>query len=171
MVLRLRAASLPADTRVPYPLDVSERKVDREAWASAVAVLIEQEAGGNKSAFARLLGGTISAKTIERWLNQTVNVSEESVRQVCRTFNIPLADMLVRIGYIRLDEIPVAEPSPLRAADERAIAAIEASDLPPSLKRELLDHLRQQQAFHEKQRLEEIERLLALALRGQKRAG
>lgn len=170
MIVRPPGAPVPPVTHVLYPLVVSERKVDREAWAREVATLIAEEAGGNKSAFARRVGVS-SVKTIDRWLASSVNVSEESVRAVCRALNLPVAPMLVKIGYIRPNELPTAGPAHLLEADERAIAAIEAADLPPSLKRELVEHLRQQQAEHERQRLAEIERMIELARRPRGRAG
>jgi transcriptional regulator with XRE-family HTH domain len=141
---------------------VSDPKVDREAWAAEVTRLIEQEARGNKSAFARMIG-IQSIKTVDRWLAQSVNVSEESVRQVARALNLPVTPLLVKVGFLRPSEMPDAAAQ-LREDDE-AITLVEASDAPPSLKRELLEHLRQQRAEHEQQRLAEIRRMLELAER------
>lgn len=151
------------DIRVAYPLAVSERKVDRDAWAHEVALLIDQEAKGNKSAFARRVG-IPSVRNIDRWLARTVNVSEESVRQVARALNLPVVELLIKVGYYRPGELPDS-PAPQRSGDDEARRVIEESNAPPSLKRELLEHLARQRAEHERQRLAEIERMLEVARR------
>lgn len=141
-------------------------QVDRDAWAREVAALIAQEAGGNKSLFGRITG--VNPKTIDRWLTQSTNVSADSVRSVCRALRLPVTPMLVKVGYLEAEPSQQASAARL-AEDAAAIRTIEAADVPPSLKRELLEHLYAQRAEHEKQRLAEIERMLALARRG--RAG
>jgi transcriptional regulator with XRE-family HTH domain len=156
------------DTHVVYPQGVSEPKVDREAWATVVARLINEEAAGNKSAFARLIG-VASVKTVDRWLARSVNVSEESVRQVARALRLPVTDLLVLVGLLHPDDL-TARPAAAVGEDEAAIRLIQQSDAPPALKRELIDHLLEQRAQHEQQRLAEAERMLELALRGRKRA-
>lgn len=159
-----RARRERPDTDVRYPLLVSERKVDREAWAHEVARLIEVEANGNKSAFCRLTGIS-SVRNIDRWLARSVNVSEESVRQVARALNIPVVDLLVKVGYYRTEELPDAPSRQVIEGDETAIRFIEESGAPPALKREFLEHLERQKAEHERQRLEEIKRMIDLARR------
>lgn len=161
--------SLPRDIRVPYPLAVSERKVDREEWSDEVGRLVEQEAAGNKSAFARLVG--VSVKTVDRWLAGEVNVSQESVQAVCDALNLPAGPMLVKLGLIREQDIPSSGPAQLVAEDQAAIEMIQGADITPALKRELLAHLRDQQGQHERQRLAEIERMIQLARRTRGRAG
>ena len=154
---------------VAYSAGVSERKVDREAWARELAALIDQEAGGNKSAFARAVGSNV--RNIDRWLARTVNVSEESVRQLCRALGLPVGPMLVRLGYLRQEEVVASEAAAAVAEDEAAMALIQKADVPPSLRRQLLAHLEAQRAEHERQRLAEVERLIDMANRGTKRAG
>ena len=161
-------ASRYGDTHVIYPRGVSEPKVDREAWAEVVARLIDEEAAGNKSAFARLIG-VASVKTVDRWLARSVNVSEESVRQVARAVRMPVADLLILVGLLHPEDLTARPDS--TGEDDAAIRLIEQSDAPPSLKRELIEHLLAQRAEHERQRLAEAERMLALAMRGRKRAG
>lgn len=152
---------------VAYPLAVSERKVDRDAWAHEITLLIEQEAKGNKSAFARR-AGIASVRNIDRWLAREVNVSEESVRQVARALNLPVLELLIKVGYYRAEELPDIPTPQLLAGDEEAERVAALADefgAPPSLKRELLDHLAKQRAEHERQRLAEIERMLEIARR------
>jgi len=164
MPVGLRAASQP-DMDVPYPLAVSERKVDREAWAHEIARLIQEEAAGNKSAFARRIG--LGVRSIDRWLAREVNVSEESVRNVCRALNLPPMPMLVRVGYYQQVETGPG-PAELLAEDEAALRLIDEADdaeIPPSLKRQLRLHVLEQRALHEQQRLAEVQRMIDLARR------
>ena len=145
--------------------------MDREAWAREVERLIGEESAGNKSAFARRIG-VGSVKTVDRWLAQSVNVSEESVRAVCRALNLPVAPMLVKVGFITEQDLPQQyQPIDPLGEDAAAIKLIEDSDAPPSLKRELIEHLLAQRAEHERQRLAEAQRMLELGMRGRKRAG
>lgn len=129
--------SLRPDTRVLYAVPVSGPTIDREAWAAEVALLIQREASGNKSAFARMVG-LKSVKTIDRWLARTVNVSAESVSQVARALNLPAVELLAKVGYVRADEALLHE---IRASIDRDRAAIafvrEQEDLPAYLRREI----------------------------------
>src|SRR5882672_5461271 len=84
-------ASVSRDTHVAYSLAV----VDRDAWARELEVLIQQESRGNKAAFARRIG-LANVRSLDRWLNKTVNVSEEMVRQIAQALNIPVMDLLVK---------------------------------------------------------------------------
>jgi hypothetical protein len=161
----IRVASQP-DMNVPYSLSVSERKVNREAWAHEIARLIQEEDGGNKSAFARRVG--IGIRSVDRWLARTVNVSEESVRDVCRALNLPPLPMLVRVGYYQEGEAWAPSTAELLAEDEAALRLIDEADeteVPPSLKRQLRAHVVEERARHEAQRLAEIQRLIDLARR------
>lgn len=153
-------AHLYLDTHVGYSHDVSEPTVNREAWAHEIARLIQDEARGNKSEFARLVG-VRSVKTVDRWLARTVNVSEESVRQVARALNLPVADLLIKVGLLDpADLTPAAAASP--DADAEAIRIIEAAEISPNLKRQLINHLQRQRAEHELQRLAEVQRTIDL---------
>lgn len=132
--------------------------------------LIEQETGGNKARFAAILG--VDRRTITRWLDRSSAVSEESVRGVARHLGLPVGDLLVRLGYYTAEDLP-AEPiaERLLVEDDAAIKLIRESEAPPSLKRELIEHLLAQRAEHERQRLAEAQRMLELATRGRRRAG
>lgn len=138
--------------------------IDKEAWAALLAELIQAESGGNKAQFAVAVG--VDRRTITRWLSGDVSVSEESVRAVARALGIPLADVLVKLGYYRQEDLPT-EPIAERliAEDDEAIRLIRESDVPMSLKRDLIAHLLEQRAQHQAQRLAEAERMLALARR------
>lgn len=90
---------------------MSERKIDRAAWADLVSDLVDRETRGKKAAFSRLIG--VSTRTLDRWLAQEVDVSEESVRSVARATNRPAMDLLIRVGYYRQDEAPGPSGEPL----------------------------------------------------------
>ena len=80
--------------------------------------------------------------------------------------------MLVKVGFITEQDLPQQyQPIDPLGEDAAAIKLIEDSDAPPSLKRELIEHLLAQRAEHERQRLAEAQRMLELGMRGRKRAG
>lgn len=159
-----------SDTNVLYPQPVAERKVDREAWAHEIATLIQQEAGGNKSAFARTVG-LPNTRSLDRWLRREVNVSEESVRQVARALHLPVVEMLVRVGILDVSDAQ----GPLLDSvleDYETIEIIKnADDISPALRREILAHLAKQREEHERQRRAEVERLLEMARHARGRSG
>lgn len=89
-----------------YSACVTEVGIDRAAWAALVADLIDRETRGKKAAFSRLIG--VSTRTLDRWLAQEVDVSEESVRSVARATGHSAMDLLVRVGYYHQHEVPTA---------------------------------------------------------------
>ena len=113
--------------------------------------LIAEEADGNKSAFARMAGTTY--RTVVRWLNQEVDVSEDKVRDVARALRISPRDLLVRVGYYHVGELDSATPpTPEEVAADPALQVIEASGAPPRTKaawRARLVELRRQRATAE----------------------
>ena len=153
--------SVTPDIHVQYPdgMPGPVRAVDREAWAAEVARLIRDEADGNKSEFARMVG-LKTVKTVDRWLAGTVAVSPASVAAVARALRLSSLDLYRTVGLL-----PEAEDLPPVAGrdrqDAQARRIIEEANIPPHLKRELLDHLRQQRDEHERQRLVWIERLVS----------
>lgn len=142
---------LRRDTNVHYAGDVSVRKINREAWAAEIKRLILEEAAGNRSRFAALIG--VSYKTVGRWLDCTVDVSEDSVRQVARELRINAMDLLVRVGYYQPSDIqPTAAPTPAEIEADPALRVIEDAAVPPRVKarmRERLYELRAQRAAAE----------------------
>lgn len=146
VVVRIRPrAPVPPDMYVRYPHDVSERKIDRDAWARIVAELITDECAGNKSEFARLVG--VGHKTVTRWLLGQVNVSEEKVRDVAHAFDRPTREILVTIGYYSADELPgrdlTGEPELTEDDIDDEIARIEAEDFKPRVKRRIIQGIRE----------------------------
>jgi len=147
-----------------YPSVVARPVIDRKAWAELLAELVQRESGGNVTAFATAVG--MDRRTVTRWRRAEVAVSEESVRAVARALGLNVADVLVRLGYYRQEDLP-AEPIAERlvAEDDIAIRTIRESDVPMSLKRELIAAMLERRREHEAQRLAEVERMLALARR------
>jgi transposase-like protein len=93
---------------------------------------------GKKEPFARRLG--INSRSVTRWLDQEVDVSEESVRLVARTFDVTPVQLLVRVGYYHHGEL--RQPH-LQDADEAdpALKVIEDSDEPDHVKERLRERL------------------------------
>lgn len=152
LTLTLRTLTpLRRDTNVHYAGDVAVRRINREAWAAEIRRLIDEEAGGNRAKFSTLVGS--SYKTVGRWLDQSVDVSEESVRAVARALHIAPMDLLVRVGYYQQSDLNVtAGPTPAEVAADPALQVIEESDAPPRVKarmRERLNELRRQRAAAE----------------------
>lgn len=83
--------------------------INRNAWAQLVAELIQSQTRGKKAPFARLIG--VDTRSLDRWLKCEVKVSEESVRDVARAFNLNPMDLLVAVGYYQVAE--VAPPTPV----------------------------------------------------------
>lgn len=156
------------DTRVPERSGTRPgSSVDREAWAKEVQSLLGAETGGNLTAFARLVG--TNRRTVNRWLGQDVDVREESVRQVARALNLPVGDLLVKVGWLDPGDLTIqtATANPPRE-DAEAIQAVQASDVKPAVRRKLLAHLRAAREQHEKQRLADIQRMLGLLMGGRR---
>lgn len=149
---------------------MADRKVDRQAWAAEIARLVQEEADGNKSAFARMVG-LKSVKTIDRWLAGSVEVSQANILLVCRALQLEPLPMLEKMGLIDPAEFHRYDRFAAPQADQRALDVITTADIPPRLKRQLLDHLEAQRAEHERQRLAEVERMIDLIQRNEPRAG
>lgn len=98
--------ALRPDMRVPYAVAVGEPEVNREAWAATVRKLTGERERGNQAAFSRAVG--VDVKTVGRWLRCLVDVSEESVRQVARTYDLNPIKLLVEVGYY--DHMDVGGP-------------------------------------------------------------
>lgn len=153
-------------TGAPYTLAMS---IDREAWAAVVAKLLQDEADGNQTHFAAIVGA--DRKTVARWLAGTVDVSEEKLRSVARNLGISARDLLLRVGYYQADELPT-EDNPAIADTNDAIELVRKSDLSPSAKRELIAHLTAQLEEYRRQQVAEATRLIELAKRQRpRRAG
>lgn len=137
--------------------------VDRAAWAGIVNAALDTIPRRNKAQFARDVG--VDIKTVRRWLEQEVDVSEESVREVARVFDLNTTQLLIDVGFYSHDDLGVAVPSDLPAEDEESIRMIMASDLPEDVKSDLVGEIRRLQQQHVDERASFAQRLLAMARR------
>lgn len=145
--VRVRAP-IRRDTHVHYAGSMPA-EINREEWARLVDQLIKDEAGGNKTRFAALVGSTY--KTVNRWLNSEVSVSEESVREVARALHRNSVDLLVRVGYYT--ETEFVAPAPLDPTNDPALQAILDTDVPPRVRQRMIQRL---EAIRAEQRAREI---------------
>ena len=135
--------------------------IDRAAWAAVVSRLIAEN-GGNKTAFAEAIG--VDRKTVTRWTQGTVDVSEESVRQVARAVGVPVGELLTVIGLYEADELVEAGQRATTAIsdEDAAIRLVRASDLSLTAKKQLIEMLQERRREHERAREAEAERLITL---------
>lgn len=167
--LKTRASGC-TDTRVLYALPVSEPNVDREAWATLIADLIQREAGGNKAAFARLVG-LKTVKTLDRWLAEAVNVRAETVSQVARALNLPAFELLAKVGYVHADEALLKGLDTI-AEDRKALAYVRAQeDLPERVRRDIETSLLQTIATQEEALMQQAQRMVEIIRRQRGQAG
>lgn len=106
------ATALGSGIHARYSLVVAEDgSVNRDAWATLVAELLERETKGKKLPFARKIG--VDPTSVDRWLKRQVDVKEESVRAVARKLDLQPVDLLVQVGYYKTSEIaPPSYPNP-----------------------------------------------------------
>jgi transcriptional regulator with XRE-family HTH domain len=130
--------------RARYDLRMTGRDVDRAEWAKIVRELLDQHTRGKKAPLARRLG--ISEKTIDRWLDGTVRVSEESVYKVAAEFDLNPVDLLMLLGLVTRDEIPVY---PSAVIDDEQRRVIDRDDLDAEQKAYILAELEKMRATDE----------------------
>lgn len=143
LVMTLRATPrLYPDMRVRYSLPMAARDTDRAAWAAEVARLIHEEAAGNKSEFARLVG--ITYKTVNRWLSSQVDVDVASIFQIAEKLHRNPVPMLVKVGHLSSEYAP--QPAAEPTDGDPVIDAILESDLPNRKKYALIQRINAQRA-------------------------
>lgn len=167
----MRNAETPAspfrDIRVLYPLDVAERKINRTAWAGITRQLLDEEYAGNKTAFGTAIDS--DRKTINRWLDEDVDVSEEMVRKVARRHNLSPMDLLIEVGYYVAQDVRTEPAEPVAVGDE-LLELIETAPVTPSQKREMREHVAAKRAEADAAIKTEIERWIQLVRRPRRRA-
>lgn len=153
LVIR-RNGVLGSGVHARYPLGVAERKINRGAWARLVAALVESETRGKKATFARLVG--VDPRTISRWLNSEVDVSEESVREVARGLHLSPIELLIRVGYYSPNELSILPPpAPPAEVDEVIDLILAAEGFTNEEKMNMILRIqdeREAQRAHERQR-------------------
>lgn len=150
------------DMLVTYPQDVAAPRINRETWAAFMSKLLAEEAGGNRTHLAQLLG--VNRRTVVRWLDQETDVSEENVRQVARHLRLPAHTLLLEVGFYTADELTsTAAGSSLDQVadeDEPALALIREANLTPAQKRDLRARVEQMRVKHAEERASAIRDLL-----------
>lgn len=161
---------LRPETKFGYDLAVSG-EVNRAAWAEVVQELLDDRCKGNKSAFARLViidGRAINPRTVYAWLDQAVAVRESSVRAVASGFGLNAIDLLIRVGFYTLEQMPTR---PTREEmDEERRRVIEDPDFDDVQKAYILQELDRMEEedervlaqLRERDRQRRIERLAAI---------
>lgn len=82
--------------------------VNRDAWATVVQRILDEECKGNKSAFARRVivdGRAINPRTVYAWLSGEMAASEKSVRAVAEGFSLNPIELLVEVGVYTPDQM------------------------------------------------------------------
>lgn len=135
-----------------YPSGVSERKIDRAAWAKVLLELLHAETRGKIAPFARKV--SVDPRTVRHWLDQTVDVSEESVRKVAQGTKRSPMDLLVKVGYYSSTDV-----SPAPDTLDAEIDLVRTDDrLSPEVKKRVLDHIteRRQRDLEDTRRMIEL---------------
>jgi hypothetical protein len=151
---------------------MGEPRVNREKWAELVGKLLVEEAGGNKTRLAELLG--VDRRTVNRWIGMQGDVSEQNVREAARRMKLPPRALLLEVGYYAHDEL--AELPALTGsmagvvADEPALELIASSTVTPAIKRELEARVAKMRTDHEAERAETIRQLLDIYARAARRS-
>jgi hypothetical protein len=97
----------------------------------------------------------VNYKTVGRWLNSSVDVSEESVRAVARALSIAPMDLLTRVGYYSAADLQLPQaPTRAEIVADPAIQAIESSEVPPRVKAKMRQRLHE---LREAQRQREVD--------------
>lgn len=138
----------------PYDRLVATGEVNRDEWAKIVRELLAEYTRGKKATFARMLG--MDPKTIDNWLTGRVRVSEESIRDVAALTDRNAMDLLIRVGYYELGEMP-HQPTP-EQIDEEQRTVVEADGLTDEQKAAILMALDEMRATDERLRAELAER-------------
>lgn len=130
-------AHAPDDSglRVRYDRLVAVGTVDREEWAKVVQELLDAHTRGKKEPFARLIG--VNPRTVHSWLRSETAVTEQSIRQVAQACGVNSIDLLIRVGFYAIDEMPRVTHEQMNAERRRVLD----SGLPDDVQAEILMEL------------------------------
>lgn len=134
-------------------------EVNRAAWAEVTRELLDAEAEarnkkhGSKTRFASKVG--VSVRTVDTWLRQEVDVKESSVRAVAEAYELDLMELLIRVGFYAVEQMPY-QPTDEEIDDEQR--RVLESDLPDDVKADLLQQLEEMRAADERLLIDQRER-------------
>jgi hypothetical protein len=138
---------------------VATGEVNRQAWVEVVRELLAEEAEshgkshGSKTRFAAKAG--VSVRTVDTWLRQLVDVKEASVRAVAEAYGRDLMELLIRVGFYAVEQMPYRPTD--EEIDEEQRQVLE-SDLDDDMKAEILQQLEEMRAADERLIVEQRER-------------
>lgn len=115
--------------------------VDRGAWAGLVQEILDGKCDGNRSEFARRVlidGRPMSPRTVYGWLRGEADVKESSVRAVAGAFGLNPVELLIRVGFLSREQVPVF-PGEVIDAEQRRV--LERDDLDDQQKAYILGEL------------------------------
>lgn len=150
---------LRKETRSRYDHLVATGEVNREAWAEVVQELLAAEAEaqnrkhGSKTRFAAK--ASVSVRTVDTWLRRDVDVKESSVRAVAEAYGRDLMELLIRVGFYAIEQMP-HRPTDEEIDDEQR--QVLESDLPDETKARILQELDEMRAGDERLIVEQRER-------------
>lgn len=162
---------LRTETRSRYDHLVANGVVDRHEWAQVVLELLDAEgkdrAHGARTRFAEKVG--INVRTIGIWLAEDVDVKETSVRAAARAYGLAEMELLIRVGFYSLDQLPERPAGP-SAFDAERQAVLDHQGLTSRQKAYILKELDRMEAedeaaieaLREKDRRRRIERVETL---------
>jgi hypothetical protein len=161
---------LRTETRSRYDHLVANGVVDRHEWALVVLELLDAEsqerAHGARTRFAAKVG--VHVRTVGVWLEERVDVKETSVRAAARAYGLGEMELLIRVGFYSLDQLP--ERPPPSAFDAERQAVLDYPGLTDRQKKYILQELDRMEAedeaalaqLREKDRRRRAERVTAL---------
>jgi hypothetical protein len=123
--------------------------VDRNVWATVVKQILDDQCHGNRSEFARRViidGRPMSPRTVYGWLNGEADVKESSVRAVADAFGLNPVEMLIQVGFLTREQVPVYPDSVI---DEEQRRVLESEDLDDQQKAYILAELDKMRATDE----------------------
>lgn len=126
--------------------------MDRAAWARVVRQAMAERTRGKITPFARLV--EVNPRTVSRWIDEEVDVSEESVREVARKIDVSPITLLIEVGYYSH-----AEASAGGELDEEEEMVLRA-DVDDETKRRALEQLHLMRLRDKRRRMEDLGFLL-----------
>ena len=138
---------------------MSDRAIDRSAWANLIRNALEAETRGKKAPFARTIGFDVS--TVDNWLAKSVEVRESSVRQVAERLGRDLREMLVEVGYYSRVEVGIEDVPPLNVDEE--VQRVRESGLPPRVQSRIVASILEMQRVDAERRAKVIDLMIEQA--------
>lgn len=134
------------ETRSRYDHLVATGEFDRAAWADIIRELLEAEAQtagkkhGSKTRFAARVG--VSVRTVDTWLRKDVDVKESNVRAVAEAYDRDLMELLIRVGFYAVDDLPYQPTNEEIDEEQRQVLDSDLDDETKAEYLRLLDDMR-----------------------------